>query len=132
MVIKLQGDAHDVIKWYSLTDENYAPALKALKDKYGNEQKLIDAYIDELLNLRVTASNMTLRKLFDQLLSIVNMLVSLKVGREQFAVVLVPMMRSVLPNETKLEYPGMNSENCAFLVRQPNNMAAISKNRTKG
>lgn len=93
-----------LIEWYPLTDESYDPALKTLVDKYDNKDRLREAYVEELIALRDTASSMTLRRIYDKLYSNVNILESLEVNRDRFAIILVPMIRSIFSKEIKLQW----------------------------
>ena len=63
----LEGDAKNTVKFYTLVDDNYIPAKNALIEKYGDKNRLIEAYVEQLLNIR-TSENMSLRQLYDLLL----------------------------------------------------------------
>lgn len=98
------GDAAKTIQYYTITDGNYDIALQALVRKYGDEKKLVDAYIENLLELRDKAKTMPLHSLKDQLISTIHSLEALNITRDQFAIILVPMMRAVLPATTRVEW----------------------------
>ena len=63
----LEGEAVTAIEGLSLTSENYAKALELLKERFGDEQRLIEAYMEELLSITPVKSYKpaTLRKLCD-------------------------------------------------------------------
>ena len=48
----LEGPAYNVIPGLDLTVENYKHAVDTLKSRFGNKQKIFDAYIQELLKLQ--------------------------------------------------------------------------------
>lgn len=100
----LEGEALETIRLYSLTDQNYASALQALKERYGETNKLVEFYVEQLINLKTKATQQTLRQTYDQLLSIVSMLENLEVQREQYAVLLVPMLKTVFPYHVQIKW----------------------------
>lgn len=106
----VKGKALETIKYYALTDENYQPALDTLTEKYGDPDKLIDAHIELLLNLRDKVDSITLRSLYDQLFSIVNILETLKINREQYAILLVPMLKCLFPKLVRVEWAKYETE----------------------
>ena len=64
---KLTGEAHRAILGLTLSNENYGVAIDILKERFGNEQVIIDLHYNQLINLS-PASNKTssLRSLLDQ------------------------------------------------------------------
>lgn len=100
----LKDEPRRLIEWYPLTDESYEPALKAVAERYGNKERLIDAYVEELISLKLTSSTMTLRRIYDKLYSIVNILESLDIKRENFSVILIPMIKTIFSKDIKIEW----------------------------
>ena len=47
----LEGPAAECVRGFSLTSKNYIEAKKLLKDRFGNMQVIISAYIKILLKL---------------------------------------------------------------------------------
>ena len=47
----LEGPAAECVRGFSLTSKNYIEAKKLLKDRFGNMQVIISAYINILLKL---------------------------------------------------------------------------------
>ncbi|KAG1683753.1 Zinc finger SWIM domain-containing protein 3 [Nymphon striatum] len=97
-------EALDTIRSYTLINENYEAALTALKDKYGNTDRLIEAHIEEILELKSQSNGLTLRQIYDKLLLLVCTLENLGVTRNQYAILLVPMLKSVFSKEIKLNW----------------------------
>lgn len=85
--------AADTISYYSQFDENYEPALNALKSKYGDEERLIDIHIEELINLKDKVATLSLRKLYDKLVYLIQALETLQVKGEQYSMIIVPMLK---------------------------------------
>ena len=48
---QLQEDAAHVISGLTLTDSNYAHSVTLLRERFGQQHKLIDAHMEALLNL---------------------------------------------------------------------------------
>ena len=51
MTEHLEGPAAECVRGFSLTSKNYIEAKKLLKDRFGNMQVIISAYIKILLKL---------------------------------------------------------------------------------
>ena len=51
MTEHLEGSAAECVRGFSLTSKNYIEAKKLLKDRFGNMQVIISAYINILLKL---------------------------------------------------------------------------------
>ena len=47
----LSGSAASAIKGFPLTGSNYSGAVKLLKERYGDSQKIISTHMDLLINL---------------------------------------------------------------------------------
>ena len=64
---KVSGEARSAIQGLNLSNENYV-AIGILKERFGNEQEIIDLHYNQMINL-YPASNTTssLRNLLDQL-----------------------------------------------------------------
>ena len=65
---KVSGEARSAIQGLALSNENYGVAIGILKERFGNEQEIIDLHYNRTINLN-PASNTTssLRNLLDQL-----------------------------------------------------------------
>ena len=65
---KVSGEARSAIQGLNLSNENYEVAIGILKERFGNEQEIIDLHYNQMINL-YPASNTTssLRNLLDQL-----------------------------------------------------------------
>lgn len=57
----LRGSAASAIKGFPLTGENYSGAVKLLKERYGDSQKIISTHMDLLINLPVISNGKDLR-----------------------------------------------------------------------
>lgn len=94
--------ASECISFYAQIDENYDKALSSLKKKYGDEEKLIDCHIEELLSLK--SKDLSVCKLYDNLTYLVHSLETLKVDRNQYAVILVPLLKSSFSVELRHDW----------------------------
>ena len=69
LVNLLAGTAEETIKGLSLTNNNYEVALQLLRERFGDEQVIISAHMNNLLRLEVIKGVSDVRglcKLFDQ------------------------------------------------------------------
>ena len=64
----VSGEARNAIQGLTLSKENYEVAIGILKERFGNEQEVIDLYYNQMINL-FPASNRTssLRNLLDHM-----------------------------------------------------------------
>ena len=100
----LEGEAVTAIEGLSLTSENYAKALELLKERFGDEQRLIEAYMEELLSITPVKSYKpaTLRKLCDTIEIHTRNLESCKVEMESYGPILNSLTMSKLPTKVQL------------------------------
>jgi len=63
---QLEGDAADVISSLSLTNANYEQSMKLLKERYGQNEVIINVHYTSLMDLPVSSSQTSaLRKNYD-------------------------------------------------------------------
>lgn len=104
LIENLEEEALNTVKYFSIIDQNYEPAYAALVEKYGDHDRLIEAYIEQLLELKTVGSTLSLRSIHDQLLCSVRTLETLDVKCDQYAVILVPMLRTIFSRPIKLKW----------------------------
>lgn len=56
---QVQGDAAHIIDGFPLTDINYTHSVELLKEKYGQNYKLVNTHMDALLNVPAPSHNLT-------------------------------------------------------------------------
>ena len=96
----LCDSAKSCISGLSLSSANYFEAIELLKQRYGNPQMLINAYMKRFVQLPVIKNNndvFGLRKLYDQVESSVRNLKSLQVDTSGYGALLVPLLIEKLP-----------------------------------
>nr|XP_047141395.1 uncharacterized protein LOC124816304 [Hydra vulgaris] len=101
----LEGNASLSIQGLAITGENYRTAIKILKERFGDEQVIISAHMDALLNIQPTQSNKVseIRTIFDLVEIHTKNLELLNVNSEDFGPVLVSLIMSKLPKDFKLD-----------------------------
>ena len=101
----LSPSASECISGLTTTAENYNEAVELLKQKYGNTQVLINAYMQQFVSLPVIKSVNDvkgLRKLYEKVESSVRNLKTLDVDPRSYGNFLVPLINAKLPNELRL------------------------------
>ena len=101
----LEGEAFRTIKDIKLTDKNYPQALKVLRRRYSNKQRIISAHMNELLNMNKVERDRDLqglRRLNDDIESHVRSLRSLDVDDDNYGSLLTPIIMERLPHQFKL------------------------------
>ena len=96
----LCDSAKGCISGLSLSSANYYEALELLKQRYGNPQMLINAYMKRFVQLPMIKNNndiIGLRQLYDQVESSVRNLKSLAVDTTGYGSLLVPLLIEKLP-----------------------------------
>ena len=102
----LCDSAADTIENFALSSENYQPALELLKSRFGNDQVLISAHMNNLLKINPikSLSNVTgLRKVYDNIESQIRSLNSLKIDSKQYGPLLIPILSSKIPQTLNLQ-----------------------------
>ena len=98
----LEGEAARVIAEFPLTSVNYHQLLDVLRNRFGDQQKIINAHMHALMNLPNANNNITsLRTLCDVIESHVRGLVALGQSTESYGALLVPMVLGKLPAEVR-------------------------------
>ena len=101
----LTGEALQCIAGLSLTTANYRVAIDQLKERYARPEKIRFAHIHELLNLVLeNSSSVALYKMYNSLVSHIRSLEHLELKKDQYGVILVPLILSRLPEDMKLEW----------------------------
>ncbi|UYV72973.1 hypothetical protein LAZ67_10001348, partial [Cordylochernes scorpioides] len=94
--------AQKFLEGYTVTEANYAKAIEALQEKFGDKVLLTEMYVRQLLGLiveKASSQRRTLADLYDPLMASLRSLESLEVTTDQNAVFLYPMVESSLPDD---------------------------------
>ncbi|UYV65695.1 hypothetical protein LAZ67_3005166, partial [Cordylochernes scorpioides] len=97
--------ARELIESYPQTAENYAKAVQALKQRYGQKDLLVEIYVRELLKLMMANvktppdERRSVAKLYDKLETQLRSLESLGVDTKENTAWLFPMIESCLPED---------------------------------
>ncbi|UYV64245.1 hypothetical protein LAZ67_3000044 [Cordylochernes scorpioides] len=94
--------AQKFLEGYTVTEANYAKAIEALQEKFGDKVLLTEIYVRQLLELiveKASSQRRTLADLYDPLMASLRSLESLEVTTDQNAVFLYPMVESSLPDD---------------------------------
>ena len=104
LVNLLEGQASDVIKGLSLSNENYNIALQLLKDRYSDDQILISMHMNKLLSLSPVRKDDVndLRKLIDVIKSQIRGLERMKIEAKNYGPLLLPVILTKIPDDIKL------------------------------
>ena len=105
LVNLLEGAAQETVKGLSLNNSNYDVALDLLKERFGDEQVIVSAHINSLLNLEVVASVSDikgLRRLCDKIEGQVRCLEAMGLDPCGYGPLLIPVILTKIPEEIKL------------------------------
>lgn len=87
-----------IVESFPATEVNYEKAVDYLKQRFGNENVLIQVYIRELLKLVITdKTKIDLLTLYDRLQTQLRALESLGLTQDKFECILFPLVESALP-----------------------------------
>ena len=102
----LLGDkAAQSIRGMTLTGENYRAALDILENRYGNQQAIINAHMESLINIPIIRSSKDtagLRKMYDLIEGNLRSLENLGITNASYGSLLIPIFLSRLPEEIRL------------------------------
>ncbi|XP_043205060.1 uncharacterized protein LOC122372211 [Amphibalanus amphitrite] len=103
----LTGRAHAAIQGLPLTDAGYVKAIETLQERFDRPDLLRESLMQRLLNTRcVTDDNdlLQLCQMVDGLVSDVRALETMGVTAESFSVLLMPVLKSCVPETWKLQW----------------------------
>lgn len=108
---QLEGDAARTLEGFALTNANYARAVDLLKDRFGQEQKIIHATMQALLNLQAPSHSIqSLRHFSDKIEAFVRGLESLGQLQESYGTLLVPVILDKLPADIRKNLARINKQ----------------------
>ena len=108
----LEGNAKRAIQGLTLSDANYDSAIEILQQRFGRQQQIISAHMEEILKIPPSHNDSpaSLRLVYDRLNVHVRGLHSLGVSTEQYGSLLTPIVMSKLPNDIRLQIARTNTE----------------------
>ncbi|XP_011408774.2 PREDICTED: uncharacterized protein LOC105315733, partial [Amphimedon queenslandica] len=101
----LSRSAQECIAGLTLTDANYAEAVKVLESRFGNKQRIIAKHMEALLHLDPVSwqgNTLALRALYDKIENHVRELAALGVEANTYNSLLPSVLMSKLPSELSL------------------------------
>lgn len=99
---QLESEASKTIEGFALTNANYARAIDLLKERYGQDHKIIHATMQALLQLPAPMYSFTsLKHFYDSMESYVRSLESMGQFQETYGSLLVPIVLDKLPSEIR-------------------------------
>ncbi|UYV63047.1 hypothetical protein LAZ67_2002938 [Cordylochernes scorpioides] len=110
--------ARELIESYPQTAENYAKAVQALKQRYGQKALLVEIYVRELLKLMMANvrtppdERRSVAKLYDKLETQLRSLESLGVDTKENTAWLFPMIESCLPEDVLVAWQRSPLNSC--------------------
>ena len=106
----LEGEAARAIAGFPLTSVNYQQSLDLLKDRFGDQQRIINAHMHSLMNLPRASNNITgLRAFHDAIENHVHGLSALGQSTTSYGALLVPMVLGRLPADVRKK-PGQRAQ----------------------
>ena len=102
---KLEGRAKLALEGLTLSKENYVEAVKLLKERFGDDQIVIQAHMDALLALEKVEEGRVsdLRKLCDVIEVHIRNLQNFKIAVQNYGPILISIIVARLPNDVNLE-----------------------------
>ena len=99
---QLEGDAARVISGFPLTDRNYVESVAVLKERFGQQFKLVDAHMEALLNVPAPSNNLSsLQSFYDTIQSHTRSLSALGTSSDSYGTLLTTVILNKLPADTK-------------------------------
>ena len=99
---QLQGDAARAISGLPLTDDNYEHSVSLLKERFGQQHKLIDAHMEALLSAPAPSNNlMSLQSFYDTIQSHMRSLSTLGKTSDSYGTLLTSVILGKLSSDTR-------------------------------
>ena len=103
----LEGEAARAIAGFPLTSVNYHQSIDVLRERFGEQHRIINAHMHALMNLPHTNNTITsLRTSYDSIENHVRGLTALGQSSESYGALLVPMVLGKLPTDVRKIWPG--------------------------
>ena len=100
---QLQGDASRVISGFPLSDINYTHSVELLRQRFGQQFKLVDAHMDALLNVSPPSNTLaSLQTFYDTLQSHIRALSALGKPSQSYGSLLTTAILNKLPPDIKI------------------------------
>ncbi|XP_036140498.1 uncharacterized protein LOC118644875 [Monomorium pharaonis] len=103
-VMVADSRAHELVKSFSPTGENYDKAITSLKNRFGRDDIVVEFYVRELLSLVLQNAvrgnkKLSLASIYDKVECYIRALETLGVTTDKCAAMLYPLVESSLPEE---------------------------------
>ena len=100
--VQLQGDAARTIAGLPLTNTNYTHSVSLLKERFGQPNKIQNAHMQALLELPSPTNELSsLRLFYDSVETHIRGLLSLRVSKESYGALLLPIILAKLSVPTR-------------------------------
>ena len=98
----VNGDAARVIGGFPLTDSNYIHSVTLLKERFGQQYKLVDAHMEALLNVSMPSNTLAnLQSFYDTIQNHMRALLALGKPTESYGSLLTSVILSKIPSDIK-------------------------------
>ena len=100
---QLHGDAARVIGDFPLSDSNYPHCVTLLRERFGQQYKLVDAHMEALLNVSPPSNSLTsLQAFYDTIQNHIRALSALGKQSDSYGPLLTTVILGKLPSDTKI------------------------------
>ena len=100
--VQIKGDAACIMAGFPMTDNYYLPAVTLLRERFGQRYKIIDAYMEALLNVPLPLNTLnSLQSFHDTIQSHKRSLSALGKSPDTYGTLLTSVILSKLPHDTK-------------------------------
>lgn len=103
----LTGKALDTINGLSPSEACYKDAIEMLQDEYGNKERIVDSYIQQLVSLREVKGKSDvagLRKLYNTTSAVTRSLTALGISSERYSLIVKTILIKSLPFQLRVEF----------------------------
>ncbi|XP_045171011.2 uncharacterized protein LOC123533438 [Mercenaria mercenaria] len=109
---QLEGKAAQVIEGFAMTNVNYIRAVDLLKERFGQQHKIMHVAMQSLLKLPAPSNRVTsLRNFYDKMETFIRSLEAMGQCQESYGSLLVPVVLEKLPSEIRKQLARENVEN---------------------
>ena len=99
---QLEGDAARAISGLPLTDDNYVHSVALLRERFGQEFKLVDAHHEALLHIPAPSNNLaSLQSFYGNIQIHMRSLITLGTTPDTYGTLLIRVIREKLPSDIK-------------------------------
>ncbi|XP_053947719.1 uncharacterized protein LOC128856441 [Anastrepha ludens] len=131
----LVGKAAASIAGFTPTEKCYSEAIILLQEKYGNNEKIVEKFVQKLMNIRTvqsTADIYGLRQLYNEVTSTMRSLVAFHISSAQYDIMVKSILLKSIPTTLRVQFYRSFERNAACSTILNSSIDAVKESISNG